>query len=132
MMAEFVAWLEPVNALADTSPGFVWRLQTEEGDATAVRAFSDPLLLLNMSVWQSIEALEQYVYRSEHVRALQQRKSWFEGPSGPTSVLWWVEVGHLPTVDEGKKRLERLRERGPTPEAFTFTRRFLPPGDPAA
>ena len=129
IMAEFSAWLEPINALADASPGFVWRLQTDEGDATSIRAVSDPLILFNMSVWESVEALELYVYRSDHVRALQQRKSWFEGPSGPTSVLWWVRAGELPTIDEAVKRFEHLRERGPTRQAFTFTQRFSAAGE---
>lgn len=128
IMAEFSAWLEPINALADSSPGFVWRLQTEDGDATSVRAFSDPLVLFNMSVWNSVESLEQYVYQSDHVRAFQERKSWFDGPPGPTSVLWWVRAGDLPVVDGAIKKFELLRERGPTPLAFTFGRRFPAPG----
>ncbi len=127
IMAEFSAWLEPINQLADSSPGFVWRLQTDEGDATSIRALSDPLMLFNMSVWETVEALEQYVYRSDHVRALQERKSWFEGPPGPTSVLWWVRAGDLPVVDDAIKKFELLRERGPTQRAFTFTRRFPVP-----
>ncbi len=127
VMAEFVAWLEPVNALADASPGFVWRLQTEDGDATAIRAFADPLILFNLSVWESVEALEAYVYRSDHVHALRQRKQWFRPAVDPQVVLWWVRAGQPQSIDEAKKRLDLLRERGPTAEAFTFTQRFAPP-----
>ncbi len=127
VMAEFVEWLEPINALADVSPGFVWRLQTEQGDNTSIRVFADPLILLYMSVWESTDALEAYVYRTDHVRALQERKSWFEGPPGPTVVLWWIEAGTLPTTDDAKKRLELLQAKGPTRDAFTFSSRFDSP-----
>ena len=127
LMAEFRAWLEPVNAVADASPGFVWRLQTEQGDATSIDAFGDPLLLFNLSVWDSIEALEAYTYRSDHVRAIRRRKDWFLPASEAAVVLWWVPAGHLPSVDEAKKRLELLRGRGPSAEAFNFRTRFAPP-----
>jgi hypothetical protein len=127
IMREFVAWLEPLNGLADTSPGFVWRLQTEQGDSTAIRAFEDPLLLVNISVWQSLDALRNYVFGSDHRRALRQRARWFERMDAPTSVLWWLPAGTLPTLDDAKKRLLLLRERGPTPEAFALSRSFPPP-----
>lgn len=129
IMAGFVAWLEPVNALADTSPGFVWRLQTDEGDATAIRSTDDPLLLVNLSVWESIDALADYVYRGDHVRAVRKRAEWFEPADEDIFVLWWVPAGHLPTVDEAMKRLDQLRAHGPTAEAFTFARRFEAPDE---
>ena len=124
LMQGFVARLEPLNALADSSPGFVWRLQTDEGNATAVQAFDDELVLFNLSVWESIEALESYVYKTNHVGAVQKRAEWFERPTRPPLVLWWINAGHLPTDAEAKARFELLWENGPSPAAFTFRKRF--------
>lgn len=123
-MAGFATRLEPLNALADASPGFVWRLQTEEGDATEIEVFGDELVLFNMSVWESIEALESYVYKTNHVGAVQKRAEWFERPSKSPFVLWWIAAGHIPGMEEGKERLERLWAEGPTADAFTFRNRF--------
>jgi len=125
-MADFVARLEPVNARADSWPGFVWRLQTEAGDATAIRAFDDPLILFNMSVWESVEALKAFAYRGEHLEVFQERQRWFTALDRLPHVLWWVARGHRPTVDEAKARFESLWSVGPTPEAFTFGRISLP------
>ena len=124
LMEGFVSRLEPLNALADASPGFVWRLQTDDGDATALRIFDDDLTLFNLTVWESIEALESYVYQTNHVAAVQQRAKWFERPSKSPLVLWWIRAGHLPTEAEAKDRLEMLWENGPSPDAFTFRSRF--------
>ena len=126
-LSHFVAALEPINALADKSPGFVWRLQTEEGDATSIRAFDDDMLLVNMSVWESLDALSAFVYRSDHRAVMLRRREWFERPADAFMVLWWVPADHTPTVDEAKQRLERLREHGPSQEAFTFRNPFPPP-----
>lgn len=126
-MADFVAGLAPLNALADGSPGFVWRLQDDGGDATALRPFG-PDLMINMSVWTSIEALREYVYRSEHLDLLRRRREFFvHEPNEPYAVLWWVPAGHLPTVDEAWQRLELLRAHGPGPRAFTFREPHPPP-----
>jgi hypothetical protein len=130
-MAGFVAALEPINALADGWPGFVWRLQTEEGDATAIRAFDDDLMLVNMSVWESVEALAEFVYRSGHLDVMRRRREWATRLAEAHLVLWWVPEGELPTVEEARERLEYLREHGPTPHAFTFKRRFSPADTPA-
>jgi Domain of unknown function (DUF3291) len=124
----FVAALEPVNALADAAPGFVWRLQTEDGDATAIRAFPDDLVIVNMSVWASLEALADFVYQSDHRQIMARRREWFERLAEAYLVLWWVPEGHRPTVDEAKQRLARLRAEGPGPEAFTFRQPHPPPG----
>ena len=123
----FVAGLDPINALADRSPGFVWRLQTDEGNATGIHAFQDELLLLNMSVWESPETLRAFVYQSEHRGFLAQRREWFERLAEAIQVLWWVPAGHLPTVEEAVDRLETLRRDGPSPQAFTFRALFPPP-----
>ncbi|MFC4945572.1 DUF3291 domain-containing protein [Pseudonocardia sp. GCM10023141] len=129
-LAGFVAGLESVNAEADAAPGFVWRLQTEDGDATAVRAFGDDRLLVNMSVWTSIEALGDYVYNGLHRAIMVRRREWFVPMREAFQVLWWVPEGHFPTVAEAEDRLAHLREHGPTPYAFTFRRPF--DGDVAA
>ena len=126
VMAEFMALLDPVNAVADAAPGFVWRLQTEEGNATALRPYEDERMIVNMSVWESIEDLAAFVYRSGHVEVMRRRREWFE-PMKPYMALWWVPAGQLPTVDEAKERLAYLRDHGPTPFAFTFKASFPSP-----
>jgi hypothetical protein len=127
LLAEFMAALEPVNALADSAPGFVWRLQDEGGDATSIRAFPDDLMIVNMSVWESIEALWEFVYGGGHLEVMRRRREWFSRIEGH-QVLWWVPAGHVPTVEEAKERLDLIADHGPTPEAFTFKRRFSAPG----
>ena len=128
LVAEFMAALDPINALAERSPGFVWRFQTEEGNATAERPFDDDEILVNFSTWENVEALAAYVYRSDHTVFLRRRRDWFERMEGVFQVLWWVPAGHRPTVDEAIARLEHLRLHGPTAHAFTFRRRFGPNG----
>lgn len=126
-MADFVANLEPVNQLAEQSEGFVWRLQTEEGDATAIDTFGADVLV-NMSVWQSVESLHTYVYRTAHTYIMARRNEWFERMTDAYSVLWWVPEGQMPTVEEAKERLEHMRENGPSEYAFTFKKAFPAPG----
>lgn len=127
VMREFVDLLDAVNALADATPGFVWRLKTAEGDATSVRAYDDPLILVNMSVWSGIDALRQYVYRSSHAHAFRRRKEWFEDIATPSLALWWIPEGQIPTLDEGKLHLDMIGREGVTPSAFTFKETFDPP-----
>lgn len=128
-MAGFVARLDEINALADASPGFIWRLQTPEGNATEVRAYDDELILFNLSVWASLEDLSRYVYASEssHRDVLKQRRQWFQRFDGPYVALWWIPQGHIPTVEEAKERLEHLRTSGATPYAFSFKQPFPAP-----
>jgi hypothetical protein len=120
VMRDFVALLPEVNALADSTPGFVWRLVGDGGNATGVRAYEDPFIIVNMSVWESLDALRDYTYRGGHVRAFRRRKEWFVDSAAPNSALWWIPGGTRPTIEEGKERLERLQKCGPTPEAFSF------------
>ncbi len=131
-MAGFVARLDEVNAVADASPGFVWRLQTPDGDATAVGIDDDPTILVNLSVWSSIEALREYVYGGNHLAVLRRKRDWFGPYGGPHLVLWWLPAGRFPTVVEAQQRLDRLTRDGPGPLAFTITRPFPPPGDKLA
>ena len=129
VMAGFVARLDEINALADRSPGFVWRLQTPEGNATYLRPFDDELLIINLSVWETIETLKAYVYRSPHQELLRGRDEWFERFRGVQLAMWWVPAGHRPGVDEAKKRLAHLEAHGPSQMAFTFRSIFPPDAD---
>ena len=130
-LADFVAALAPVNALADAGDGFVWRLQTEDGDATAVRAFGDDRLIVNMSVWESPSALAAFVFRGEHAWVMRRRREWFVPMREAYTVLWWVEAGHVPDVAEAEARLKHLRRHGPSAHAFTMRRLFpAPDGSP--
>ena len=133
-MAGFTSMLDAINAVADASPGFVWRLVSEgANDATALRARLDGAdQMVNMSVWESREALWEYVYRSGHLDFLRRRGDWFDKPADTFLVLWWVPAGHIPTVDEGLDRLDALRRHGPTSEAFTFRHHFDAPAMTAA
>ena len=132
VMAEFVARLAEINALADQSPGFVWRLQTEDGDATAVRPYQDLTILINMSVWEDLPALRAYVYRSAHATVMRCRREWFERFERIYVALWWVPAGHRPSVAEAVDRLACLESNGPTLFAFTFGELFGPDGQPMA
>jgi hypothetical protein len=123
-IASFVAQLEQVNALADRAPGFVWRLQSSSGNATDIPYSDDSFLLVNMSVWESIDALRHYVYTSGHMNVFRDRAKWFERPDKPHYCLWWVPAGHIPTVSEGKERLEHYQQHGATPYSFWFSRHF--------
>jgi hypothetical protein len=116
--------LDRINALAEESPGFVWRLQDEAGNATGIKPFGDELEIVNLTVWESIDSLADFTYRSGHTEFLRRRREFFEAPSQPIVCLWWVPDGAIPTVDEAIERLEHLREHGPTPTAFTFRQRF--------
>jgi Domain of unknown function (DUF3291) len=125
-MAGFMSQLASINALADAAPGFVWRLIAEgASDATSLRYPSLGDKIVNFSVWESREALWDYVYRSDHLDVLRQRTQWFELPAGDHLVLWWVPAGHIPTVDEAIERLDLLHRDGPSSAAFTF-RHFFP------
>lgn len=125
-MADFVANLDRINALAESSPGFVWRLQTEEGNATALRPLGEQTLV-NISVWRDVESLSRYVFRSAHVEVMRRRKEWFERMREAYVVLWWIPKGHRPNIAEAIARLDLLRAEGPTKDAFTFRRAFLAP-----
>ena len=127
LLAGFVANLESINALADSSPGFVWRLQTDAGDATALRPYDDDRVLFNLSVWVNPEDLRDFVYRRAHAGVMRQRKSWFERFDGMYYALWWVPVGPIPSIDEATDRLEYLRAYGESAEAFSFAKLFPAP-----
>ncbi len=125
LLSEFMAQLAPVNARAESTTGFVWRLQTDDGDATGIRGFGDDeRLIINLTVWESLAALREFVYRDpEHLAVLRRRREWFERLDLHTA-LWWIPAGHLPDVVEAEARMEYLRRHGPTPNAFTFRAHF--------
>lgn len=128
-LADFMAALDRINALAESSPGFVWRLQSSSGNATDILVSEDPRFLVNMSVWSSVESLFGFVYRSGHTEFMKRRREWFEKPTEAHQVLWWVPAGHIPTVAEALERLAQLRREGPTARAFTFSQRHPAPGE---
>lgn len=128
IMAGFVGRLAEINALAEASSGFVWRLTDESGgDATGIRAYDDPRVIVNLTMWTGIEELAEFAYRSRHVEVLRRRRNWFEPHDGPHLVLWWLPIHERPRVDEAKRRLALLARDGPTVEAFTLKDRFGPP-----
>lgn len=129
VMADFAANLDRINALAEGSPGFIWRLKTDDGDATAIRPFENENMLVNMSVWRDVESLNNYVYGSAHVDMMRRRREWFERMQEFFVVLWWVRSGERPSVDDAIAKLELLRTKGPSPEAFTFRQTFGPPDE---
>ena len=124
-VAEFMDALEGVNAIADAAPGFVWRLQTDSGNATEIQIFPNPLTLVNMSLWESVDALKAYVYRSEHMEFFRRRAAWFE-PDAKRVALWHVPAGTIPALDEAIRRVEFLERNGPTPYAFGFAKPPVP------
>jgi hypothetical protein len=127
VMADFVGNLDRLNAVADAAPGFIWRLQDADGNATALRPFG-PEIMVNMSVWASVEQLRDYTYRSAHLDMLRRRRQFFVHDADEVyAVLWWVPAGHIPTVEEAWERLELLRTKGSGPQAFTFRDAYPPP-----
>lgn len=132
-LADFIANLDRINQLGDRSPGFVWRHQNADGNSTGTRVGDDPLVVINFTVWESIEALFEYTYHSDHVEVFRRRREWFEDHGGRHYLaMWWIPAGHIPTVQEAEARLAHLHEHGPTPHAFTFKQRFPAPAEDAA
>ena len=129
VMAGFMDRLAEINALAEATPGFVWRLQGDSGNNTDLKVSDDPRFIVNLTVWRSIDELWAYTYRSDHSTVLRRRYEWFERRETPGMVLWWQPTRTIPTVDEALRRLRRLTELGPTPEAVTFKQRFPPPDE---
>jgi hypothetical protein len=127
-MAGFMSRLDEINALAERSEGFVWRLQTESGNATDVKVADDPLFIINLTLWESPDALFDFTYRSDHKTVFTRRFDWFERSVGPNVVLWWQPAGTIPTIEDALRRLRLLADKGPTPEAFTFKQQFASPG----
>jgi hypothetical protein len=131
-LAAFVEALDPVNAVADRAPGFVWRLQTDEGNATSVEGFTwdageSAGLIINMSVWTDVEHLTSFVLGDLHRAILRRRREFFQKMTEAYLACWWVPKGHRPSTDEAEQRIRHLRANGPTPFAFTLRHHFPPP-----
>ena len=125
IMADFTNNLVTINTLGAQTPGFVWQLQNEAGDLTDFRILDDDMLLVNMTVWESPDALFEFAYKSHHVEFFRRRREWFLPLTDlPELTLWWVLAGHLPTLDEAGAKILYLRDHGPTPLAFTLKQRF--------
>jgi hypothetical protein len=125
-MRGFVDRLDEINQLADTSPGFVWRLK--DGDnAVSLSVYEDPAIIVNMSVWEDLETLKNYVYRSVHIELLKERSSWFNKMAEAHHTLWWIPASHTPSIDEGKERLKHFQDKGATEFAFNFVKSFPAP-----
>ena len=127
IMADFVAQRDEINRLGDAAPGFVWRSQSSDSNAMAITLFDDTYLMVNLSVWESVEALFEFAYRSQHGRVISRRRKWFESMGTPILALWWIPAGVIPTPEEGKARLDNLTQHGPTSYAFTFKDRYPAP-----
>jgi hypothetical protein len=130
-LAGFVTLLPEINALAERYPGYVWRLRDESGDATALRPF-DPDVIVNLTVWETVQALQDFTYRSPHLEPMRLRREWFTPYGAPHQVLWWLPAGTLPTLAEAGARLELLTRSGPSPEAFTFRQPYPAPAAASA
>ncbi len=126
-MKTFVDNLPRVNAIAESSPGFIWRLQDEGGDATGIQALDDPNMIVNLSVWQDLNALKNFMFRTVHRDFMRRKSEWFQRLPEATYVLWWIAPSHLPSLEEALARLEHLRTQGETPYAFSFQSNFEPP-----
>lgn len=128
-IAGFVNQLDEINALADDAAGFVWRLQSSSGNATDIAYNDDPFVIVNMSVWESVEALRDFAYKSKHINVFRDRANWFEKASKPNYCLWWIPIGHIPSVAEGRERLEHYQANGATPYSFWFSQQFPQPAE---
>ncbi len=124
IMTGFVERLDEINQLADQSAGFVWRLQTDDGDSTAIRVFDDSQLIINMSVWESIDSLKDYVYKTAHVELIRDRQAWFNKMLESQIALWWIPAGHIPSIEEGKQKLDELEKKGSNESIFTFAKPY--------
>lgn len=121
--------LDPINAVAESSKGFVWRLKEEGGNATDIVFSDNPNELVNMSVWESVDALKHFMFKTHHIDFLKRKKEWFETPTQATYVLWWIPAGHIPTIEEAKQKLTLIRKCADTAEAFSFKKVFAAPSD---
>lgn len=126
-MAGFVGRLDDINALAEKTPGYVWRLQDEAGNATALRPFDDDWVIVNLTVWESVEALKAFTFATAHADVMRNRRQWFEPHTDMYFVMWWIPAGHIPSTDEAKERLRYLQAHGESEYAFTFKHAFPAP-----
>lgn len=131
MISEFVHFLGPINELAESSPGFVWRLKDEEGiSATEMETpFEDDMLIINMSVWKDVESLRDFAYKTAHSYFVRNGNRWFEKMERPHMALWWVPVGENPSMQDAADKLALLHKEGPSTAAFNFAHLYTPLGE---
>ncbi len=132
-MAEFVSALDPINAIAETHSGFVWRLEGDDGQSSSyvdIPGSDDPLLIINFSIWQDVESLKHFMYQTGHMAYLRRRGEWFRKIESPTSAAWWIPEGSIPDVGEAYRRVLHLQRNGPSEVAFTLARPWARPGSP--
>jgi Domain of unknown function (DUF3291) len=127
IMQEFVDNLDAVNALAESSEGFVWRLKEENNNATSFNPYNDEQVIVNISVWQNVETLEEFVYKTFHTDFLKRRREWFQTFGKAYTALWWIDQGQYPTLAEAVARLDHLQTHGASPYSFDFRKKFPPP-----
>jgi len=127
IMKEFVDNLDNVNVLAEKSEGFVWRLKDESNNATHLNPLDDEQIIINMSVWEDIESLEQFVFSTSHVEFMKRRKEWFVSYGKVYFAMWWVEKGTIPTIDEAIQKLDELEKNGASAKVFNFRKKFPKP-----
>jgi len=125
----FSAYLDPINQFGDEAPGFVWRLQDEGGNSTSIRAFADHNMIVNLTVWETLEALYTFVYSDEHLYVFKQRSAWFHKMPTPSLVLWWIPTETIPSMDEALSNLEKITQNGPSAQAFNFKKTYDPTGN---
>ena len=123
-LSGFVARIDEINALAEKEKGYIWRLKDETGHSMEIRFSDNPDMLINMSVWESVEDLKRFTYQTMHKELIRDKRQWFHHIKSAAYVLWWIPVGHIPTLAEGKERLDMLRAQGATPQAFDFKNVF--------
>ena len=126
VMAEFVKNLDPINLLAESSQGFVWRLKDDSNNASSIKVYDDDFIIVNLSVWESIESLFQFVYNSNHIEIFKKRRDWFEKMEEMHMALWYTPADQVPTAAEAVERLDFLQQNGETPYSFTFRKKFTP------
>lgn len=129
VMEKFVAQLDEINALAEGSPGFIWRLKDENNNATNLNPYHDERIIVNISVWETLDHLIKFIYQGRHAEVLRSRRDWFVNFGKPFTTLWYLPAGEIPTIEEAMRRLQSLQENGPTPFAFDFKAKFAPPSD---
>ena len=127
IMKEFVDNLDAINRLAETSAGFIWRLKSDDNNATSFNPYNDEQVIINISVWENIESLENYVFKTLHADFLRRRKEWFQKFGKVTTAMWWIREGEFPSVEEAVDKLARLQQEGPTSSIFDFKSKFPPP-----
>lgn len=126
LLSDFVAQLDEINSLAESSEGFVWRLKSDNNNATEIQVFDDSMIIVNMSVWENLESLRNFAFKTAHAAVMKNRNKWFEKMDSAYLALWWIPAGHIPTTDEAKERLEHINLNGDTPFAFTFKNIYSP------